>query len=72
MMKQFGPKVWNSSDTPPTDPRANALLGAEFIKYNVNGLKNIVGNRPVTDVDFYLSHFMGLGGAKKFLQAPPD
>jgi hypothetical protein len=72
MVKKYGAKYGISSATSPTDPRANALMGGEFLKANAGAIKSAVGNRPVTDVDLYLAHFMGAGGAKKFLSAPPD
>jgi hypothetical protein len=71
MLKKYGPKYGISPDTPATDPRANALMGAEFLKENAEALKGAV-NRPLTDTDLYIAHFMGAGGAKKFLTADPS
>ncbi len=50
------------------DPRANALMGAEFLKGNAAVLRPVV-NREPSDTDLYLAHFLGAGGAKKFLSA---
>lgn len=49
-------------------PRVNALMGAEFLRENYNGLKAEFGRAP-SDTDIYIAHFMGLWGAKKFLRA---
>lgn len=53
------------------DPRINALLGAEYIKQNWEGLKAAL-KRPISDVDVYMAHFLGLGGAKRFFRADPN
>lgn len=70
MLKKYGAKYGIAPNTSPTDPRANALMGAEFIKENVNALKSVKSN--ITDTDVYMAHFMGSGGAKKFLKALND
>lgn len=54
------------------DPRINGLMGAEFIKTNYNGLKKGLGRDNLTDVDVYMAHFLGLGGALKFFKADPN
>lgn len=71
MIGKYGSKYGIAQGTPPTDPRANALMGAEFIKQNANAIKGSV-NRELTDTDLYLAHFLGAGGAKKFLSANPS
>lgn len=52
----------------PYDPVANSLLGAEYLKANSTELSKTLG-RPVNETEMYLAHFLGLGGAKKFLTA---
>lgn len=70
MMRKYGAKFGIPAGTPPTDPRANALLGAAFIKENMQALRNV---KPDTsDTDVYMAHFLGAGGAKKFFRAKPD
>lgn len=71
MKKKYGKKYGISMDTPPTDARANALLGAEYMKENLAYLKGKLG-RPITDTDIYMGHFLGAGGATKFLKANPN
>lgn len=71
MVKRYGGKYGISPNTPPTDPRANALMGAEYLRENVEALKGVV-KRKLTDTDLYIAHFMGGAGAKKFLTADPN
>ena len=71
MLNRYGAKYGIAPNTPATDARANALMGAEFIKENVNALKKVL-KRPVTDTDAYIAHFMGAGGASRFLSADPN
>ena len=68
MVKNYGAKYGIAAGTSPQDPRANAVLGAEFLKMNMGRLAPTLGRAP-TYTDMYLAHFMGDGGAKKFLKA---
>lgn len=68
MVKNYGAKYGIGPGTSPTDPRANALMGAEFLKMNMSKLAPSIGRQP-TYTDMYLAHFMGDGGARKFLAA---
>jgi hypothetical protein len=70
MLDKYGSKYGIAPGTTQLDPRANALMGAEFLKENMAALKGAV-DRPLTDTDLYLAHFMGAGGARKFLKADP-
>lgn len=71
MLAKYGDKYGIPKGTSPFDPRANTLLGAEFLKGNHDGLKPIKGDN-VTETDLYLAHFMGLGGARTFLKQSPS
>lgn len=71
MMNKYAKKYGIDPSTSAMDPRANALLGAEFLKENMAGLKQAV-KRDLTATDVYIAHFMGLGGARKFLSADPN
>lgn len=71
MLKKYGSKYGIAPGTPPTDPRANALMGAEYVKDNMAALEGKLG-RPLTDTDVYFAHFLGSGGAKKLLTADPN
>jgi len=70
LMGRHAAKYGINPDTTQHDPRANALLGLEYLKENIKTIKGAV-KRNVTDTDVYLAHFLGPGGAKRFLSAPP-
>lgn len=56
------------------DPKIAARMGAEFAAENRDHLQSRLGREP-DDADLYLAHFLGPGGASKFLQrhtATPD
>jgi len=71
MIKKYGATYGIDPNTPPTDPRANAILGACYLKENYEGLSKTLGG-SVSDLDLYMAHFLGLGGAKRFLSAPKN
>ena len=50
------------------DPQAASTMAAEFASDNQAYLENRLG-RPMESVDLYLAHFLGAGGAAKFLKA---
>jgi hypothetical protein len=70
MVAKYGAKYGIAPNTPPSDPRANVLMGAEFLKENSEYLSGRIGRQP-TDNDLYLAHFMGKGGAVKLLTSSP-
>ncbi|RYY27304.1 MAG: lytic transglycosylase domain-containing protein [Sphingomonadales bacterium] len=49
-----------------SDPNAAALMAAEHASDNKDALEDKLG-RPATGTDLYMAHFLGLGGATKFL-----
>ncbi|PSJ39665.1 transglycosylase SLT domain-containing protein [Allosphingosinicella deserti] len=56
------------------DPEAASAMAAEFASDNQQYLERKIG-RPMESVDLYLAHFLGAGGASKFLRghdADPD
>lgn len=67
MLKQYGPKYNIPAGTPATNGAANAILGAQYVKDNIEALRKVSSN--VQPGDAYLAHFLGLGGARKALQA---
>lgn len=69
MLQKYGSKYGISPNTSPSDPRANALMGAEYLKENQKILESKLG-RPVTGTDLYASHFLGGGGGPRLLKAP--
>ena len=48
------------------DPRMNALMGAEYMKYSMGIIKKGTGKDP-SDIDLYLAHFLGPGTAVKWI-----
>lgn len=69
MLRKYGKKYGIASNTHQFDPRANALMGMEYLKENYAYLKE-KAKVPVTDTALYAAHFLGAYGAKKFLTAP--
>lgn len=53
------------------DPETAALMAAEHAADNKAALETSLG-RPATGTDLYMAHFLGLGGADKFLNAMAD
>ncbi len=49
------------------NPQIASLMAAEFAKENANHLQNTVGGQ-IGETDLYLAHFLGAGGAEKFLK----
>lgn len=78
---QFIDKTWESyagklkafgfSNPQQTDPLANTVAGAMFIRDNIQALKPVVGRMPNIP-ELYLAHFLGPGGAKKVLSQPDN
>ncbi len=50
------------------DPQVASLMAAEFMAENRRALEGALG-RPVSVTDLYLAHFLGAGGAVRFLAA---
>ena len=50
------------------DPTASIKMMAEFTKENKDHLEGAL-NRDVNDTELYMAHFLGAGGATKFLKA---
>ncbi len=51
-----------------SDPQTASLMAAEHAADNKASLEDSLG-RPATGTDLYMAHFLGLGGADKFLSA---
>lgn len=71
MLKNYGPKYGIGPETSPMDPRANALMGAEYVKENYRHLARNLGRTP-TENDIYLAHFLGPGGSVQVLKGNPN
>ena len=51
-----------------SDPQAASIMAAEHASDNTASLEASLG-REATGTDLYMAHFLGLGGARKFLRA---
>lgn len=71
MLDAYAATYGIAAGTPRTDARANAIFGCCYLKENYTKLAKALG-RAITDVDLYTSHFLGYGGALRFLSAPRD
>ena len=70
MKRKYGKKFGIPNNAHQYDPVANALLGGAFLRENSEGITTIKDNASSTDL--YLAHFLGLGGAKRFLRGLND
>jgi hypothetical protein len=71
MLSKYGAKYGIPAGTSQLDARANALMGAEYLKENQKYLESKLG-RKATDTDLYTAHFLGAGGAVSLLKGNPD
>jgi Transglycosylase SLT domain len=71
MLRKHAKTYGLSANASPFDPRANALMGAMFLKENFGFLKKRLG-RGINETDMYMAHFMGAGGAADFLSRDPN
>lgn len=69
MISKYADKFGIPKDASPFDPKANLLLGAQYIKDNLSALKT---NGQPTGTDLYLAHLLGPNGANKLLSADPN
>jgi hypothetical protein len=69
MVSRFG-KSFPELLRGPYDALASSVAGALYIKENATFLKK--NNIPVTGTNIYASHFLGAGGARTLLTAPPN
>lgn len=70
MVQKHGAKYGIPADAKPTDPKANALMGALYVKQNMQRVSN--AGLPQNALNAYLMHFLGPGGGKRFLGLGPD
>lgn len=66
-LTKYGPKYGIPPGTSKTNAAANAILGAQFMRDNIETMQKAGGN--VQPGDVYLAHFLGPAGAKKFIGA---
>lgn len=70
VVSKYGSKYGIAPGTPATDPRANTLMAAEYMKENA---KAISRTRPNPNAgDLYTAHFLGPAGANKLFSSDPN
>lgn len=70
LVSKHGSKYGLGRDASPLDPAASTLMASEYAKSNMRTIASVKPNPGL--VDLYLTHFLGPGGAKSFLQATSD
>lgn len=70
MVSKYGAKFGIPSNASVYDPKANALLGAQYIKDNAKAVSSVKSDPSGADV--YLAHLLGPAGAAKLLKASPE
>lgn len=68
VLTKYGPKYGIPLGTSKFDARANALMAAEYMKYNASILKSKIGKDPSL-VDLYAAHMSGPGGGPAIMKA---
>lgn len=68
MVQRYGAQYGITLKTPKTDPRANALMGAEYAKENEAYLSALL-NRKVQPTEMYMAHLLGASGALSIIKA---
>ena len=67
VISKWGNKYGFGSNTPPTNPEASAIMGAEYLKQNLKTISGVAPNPSA--VEAYMTHLLGPGGARKMLSA---
>ncbi|UTQ78179.1 internal virion protein [Aeromonas phage JELG-KS1] len=66
VMAKHGAQYGIPEGTQPTDPAANAILGAAYLSSNRDNFKATYGKDPEL-TDLYLGHFLGNAGRKRYV-----
>ena len=70
VIKNYGNKYGlTPSNANRLNPEHSTLMAAEYLKQNLAPIKKVKGGINATDA--YLTHFLGPGGARKFLSSNP-
>ena len=65
--RKYGPVVGMPAGTSKFDPKWNAMMGAAYIKENIELLTRVKGGSAPTSGEIYLAHFLGGGGSTKLI-----
>jgi len=71
-LAKYGAQYGFGPDTSPTDPRANALMTAHYMKDTQDLFEKNFGRPPANPGELYAVHAHGVNGAKMLFNAPPD
>lgn len=66
LIQKHGSKYGIDASVDKNNPFYNALMGAEYAKQNLQGLRGYKEAGVEADTALYMAHFLGLGGANKF------
>ena len=69
MLNKYGKPYGLFPGHSPFDARANAIMGAHYLKENEATLKRTGADDKLDSTDAYMAHFLGAGGASTFLKA---
>ena len=69
MLSKYGKPYGLFPGHSPFDARANAIMGAHYLKENESALVRSGADDKVDSTDAYMAHFLGAGGASVFLKA---
>ena len=67
MKAKYGQRYGIPANASQHDPKANAILGALYVKEHIENIRK--NDREVTPTDVYMNHFLGHGGYNKFVKA---
>lgn len=67
MKAKYGQRYGIPANASQHDPKANAILGALYVKEHIENIRK--NGREVTPTDVYMNHFLGHGGYNKFVKA---
>ncbi len=71
MMSKYANKYGIDPNTSPNDPKASAIMAAQYLKDNAQAIGKATG-MPVGSTEAYIGHFLGTNGAIQFLKALKD
>lgn len=69
ILEKFGKKYGLTPNADPTNPLHNSLMAGEYIKYNTRFVEKHRQAGIEKPIALYLAHFLGSGGARRFINA---
>lgn len=74
LMRRYASKYGLDPNCPPTDPKASAIMTAQYLKDGCARIASVTGGQPGA-TEAYMAYFLGAGGATTFfklLKANPN